>query len=300
MDLRLTQCALVAGLLVVTAAAGCSGTDPSSDTGDPAAASRAATELNAALTTDTQVEDASSRLIRECMEKQGFTTHPKEDPAEASAAGAYPFVDPPAADALASEGGYPGDTDKPEPRAGSGSSDRFGRLSEAERQRYEAALGDETVIQLSDGTEIGIPAGGCAGKIANELFGDVQGAFRTAVFARRGSDVARKQTAADPAVSEALAAWSKCMEQADFPGLADSEAARDLTRTKGDSRRKVNEPQLAAADARCGAEHRVSEVRRAAWDRYLAEYLRGHETEIAAYRKSQETALANAQRLLQS
>ncbi|MEV6298308.1 hypothetical protein AB0M02_02765 [Actinoplanes sp. NPDC051861] len=295
MDLRLTRRALVAGLLVVATAAGCS--DTGGSTAGDGSAERAATELNAALATDAQVEDASRRLIRECMEEKGFTTHPREDAAEPFQAGVYPFVDPPAVDAVAK--GYPEASAEPDESAGGGSRDAFGRLSEAEQQRYEAALGEETVIQLDDGTEVGIPADGCGGKVAAELFGDVQGAFRTAVFARRGSDIAREQTVADQVVGEAVAGWSKCMEKAGFPGLADPESARDLTHTKGRDDAEVDEPALAAADARCGAEHQVSTVRRTAWERHLAEYLSGHEAEIAAYRESQETALANAQRMLQ-
>ncbi|WP_426510173.1 hypothetical protein ACPPVO_05500 [Dactylosporangium sp. McL0621] len=256
-------------------------------------------------------EAAKGKAVTRCMEGRGFTVHPAS-PAKAAtrpAADAYPYRDGAPTLEQAQRNGYglqrqpSGETPSPAQAQASA----YDRLPQADRDRYQAALGTWAQYTLADGSKLRMRRGGCDEEVMTSMYGDLQRYFRLVAVAGDMSSRLRSAGEADERVVAATKRWTSCMVAAGYPGLEsvdDAEAAAVSYHWPHNAPApsfedaKRNEIALAVADAKCSETSQVDRVLRSAWTEHAQQYMREHDTEFVALRELLQAAVVAAQRLL--
>ncbi|MGI5242292.1 hypothetical protein [Dactylosporangium sp. CA-139066] len=311
--MRIGRVVCAAWLGVLCCAAACSAPPGAPAAGGPAgpgaSASPVAKVLPEVWSLLDEAEAAKGKAVTRCMELRGFTVHPAS-PAKAGtqhAADAYPYRDGAPTLEQAQRNGYglqrqPSDETPPPAQASA-----YDRLPQAERDRYQAALGTWAQYTLADGSKLRMRRGGCDEEVMTSMYGDLQRYFRLVAVAGDMSSRLRSAGEADERVVAATKRWTSCMAAAGYPGLEsvdDAEATavsyhwpRNAPAPSFEDAER-NEIALAVADAKCSETSQVDRVLRSAWTEHAQQYLRDHDTEFVALRELLHAAVIAAQRLL--
>ncbi|WP_063780880.1 hypothetical protein [Nonomuraea sp. SBT364] len=174
-------------------------------------------------------------------------------------------------------------------------------LSPSRRAAFDAALdgGDGArVLRAASpaGGEIRRRLGGCTEEAERELYGDPAEWFRTSKVAMGVSSLYSAQLMADPQLTAAIRAWSRCMRNAGEP-YENPQRARDAVRAGTDAGFAA-ERRTAVADATCAREtslRAVAEAREA----YYQDRLRDRFGEdVDTYRRLGHRAYERAVRVV--
>lgn len=305
--------AVVVGLMLLAAVAGCDGEGEPSSAPSPTPGPAEA-YLEAAL--GFSADDAAAAALRQeelvaaCMAEQGFEYVPDTS--------GYQFVDtaeidpPPGSRAFADQFGYgfaalpDGMIFESTPGAESPNDAIMGALSEEALASYTRALwGDDAVDVPDDGGAM--EAGGCFLEARDQVWGDPETDHVRAGLEEEIARIDAEVAPADAGVLAAAAEWSECMADAGHPGFAappDAEQAAwdawtafndaiaaDPTLGLDDGEGNVvgqgdlaaREAALATADWDCRAAVDYDAVWNAARDRLQQEYVDAHRTELDAW-----------------
>ncbi|WP_329283597.1 hypothetical protein [Streptomyces sp. NBC_01451] len=245
---------MLAAVAAAVMATGCSGTAASQDAKTvPAGALRPLTD-----TEQLRIADAEQRLIKQCMNRQGFTYWEAERPSlEESRTLGYVADDV----AWARKHGYGSRIAAKEDRARLTNPNLVYRkgLSEERRKAYDDALdggidAPEIMAELPNGATIRRQMGGCVAEAEKRLYGDPEAWFRANKIASNLQPLYVPQVMRDKQFVAALSVWSTCMEHAGHPekdpGAARQAAKERALRSTSDETFAA-ERRLAVADATC-------------------------------------------------
>lgn len=263
-----------------------------------------------------EVDVATKRVERVCMEEKGFTTHP-ELPDEEIDPDVYVLrevLTKPNFEEREEFGYLEGsfstywDVQREEERDDADVSD-FELLSEPERQEYrtehdDSVDGSPEEIELSDGTSAQRSSGGCARDVEDILFEDY-------ISYREASRIALGQSnedwQGDERVVDVRADWAGCMDSA---GHSVSENPLTSVREKAmesfehfDAGKTEDEfhdllLEYATDDAACHAEHDVQNVQEDVFWEFKLVNMIGHEQEVFAFQDTVDEIPADAQDII--
>ncbi|MGP4027407.1 hypothetical protein [Actinomadura sp. 3N407] len=227
---------------------------------------------------DAVVQAAQVVLMRECMATKGhgWTRPPSPTRQPALLAGnarRYGLADPRAAE-------------------------RFGYhvLEEPWRARAQAA---ETAWseQLSKAEHSALfGAGGCVEKADSVLWKGVRKRDVSLLFGLESKAV--DNSAKDPAVASATAAWSRCMKRSNFTYRTPQAAVQDRRWNLNSPEISRGERTVAIADVRCKEETNLIATRAAAEKRIQTEMIRQHPARFKAIQEANGRYVRNAQAVL--
>lgn len=257
---------------------------------------------------DLRVSDAEQRLVKRCMNRQGFDYwewHPLT--LEESRPVGYVQDDV----AWAREHGYGSRLDAKATWARLHNPNGAYRrsLSGEQGREYDQALdgGPDTPVltaEVPGGGTIRRKAGGCTGEAEERLYGDLKTWFRADKVADNLRLLYVPELMRDQLFRNALRRWSACMRQASYPyddpGQA-QEAAREGTRGRtGKAFEKAfkAEKDIAVADADCARTTSLKSIGRAREAHYIQKLTDRYGDELATHRRLQWQALARAQKLV--
>jgi hypothetical protein len=251
-----------------------------------------------------RIWQAEDLLDQRCMQRLGFTVHPRRSKQEHADLNPYP-ASPTVEQArrYGYQGGPPRDpADKDLVR------DAFPQLPAAEQTRYLTALdGGSSIttgieIVLDDGRRRYIPDKGCRGETLRLLFGDVRAVAELNLSVEHGVVRAQRATDADERVVTVLRRWAECMSAEGHGEFGTPEAARGATEsyqhTFGEAEGRAKERAVATAHATCAARVDLDKVRRTVWESQLVADQVTNETQLVALRQAQLAALTRAQTAL--
>lgn len=256
---RATAAVGVIAALASLALTGCSADTDAAHRTAPAAQAKAAT-ADEALTDaqELRIADAEQRLIKRCLNRQGFTYWEAERPSlEESRTLGYVADDV----AWARKYGYGSRIEAKEDRARLANPNLVYRkgLSEERRKAYDDALdggieAPEIAAELPNGATIRRQMGGCVAEAEKRLYGDPVVWFRANKIASNLQPLYVPQVMRDKKFVAALHVWSTCMQRAGHPykdpGAARQAAKEQALRSPSD-KTFAAERQLAVADATC-------------------------------------------------
>lgn len=292
---------LFTATVVAAILTGCAGTrDTQPRTAEAAAEVRPLTDAE-----QLRISDAQQRLIRECMNRQGFSYWEAEKLSlEESRTLGYVSDDV----EWARKHGYGSEIRAKEDRARSANPNAAYRkgLPPKRREAYDTALDegvDAPVIsaELPNGGTVRKRVGGCVAASEKELYGDSAAWFRAQKTTGSLQPLYVPRVMADPRFTKALTAWSRCMERAGHPykdpGAARQAALRlGLKTTPGTA--FAAERTLAVADATCTRDTGLRSIGEERETHYL-NGLRGRYGEaLDAHGRLQHKALAHAMEIV--
>lgn len=226
-----------------------------------------------------RVADAQQRLIRQCMDRQGFT-YWEDRGLTLQESRPVRFVQDDVE--WARTHGYGGRIEAKSLRVRERNPNGTYRqsLSATRRAAFDIALdgGDDAEMlraPLPAGGEIRKRLGGCTEESERTLYGDPAAWFRTSKTVSGLGALYGEELMADRRLTSALRAWARCMKRAGQP-YEDPGAARDAVRGRtsrlGEARADeafAAERGTAVADARCARETSLRAVATARETHYL-------------------------------
>jgi hypothetical protein len=246
--------ALAAVAAVAVIATGCAGT-PTNHDATPGTADRLRplTDIE-----QFRIADAEQRLIKQCLNRQGFTYWEAERPSlEESRTLGYVADDTD----WARKHGYGSRIAAEEDRARLANPNLVYRkgLSEERRKAYDEALdggidAPEITAEVPNGATIRRQMGGCVAEAEKRLYGDPETWFRANKITSNLQPLYVPRVMRDKQFVAALRVWSTCMERAGHPykdpGAARQAAKERALRSTSD-KTFAAERRLAVADATC-------------------------------------------------
>ncbi len=281
---------------------------------DMETARRAQTALDQANAALEQERDAETRLIRRCMNAQGFTVFPTDG--AGGDGGRTRSEDLSPSPETARSVGYGADPRRSGSRPAQGGADDFDALPEDVKRAHSMAM-DGYVDKPEGGVEFDFGGGkvmvsskGCRGETLKAVYGDVKEYLRLnwSVYntvKQNGAHI----LARDDGYQKALAQWASCMKSAGYAHVPTPEKARETARsyyaglpdgdtTALDTARNAEIAQ-ATADAECGTRAGLNTKARDAKSRASAASLVKHEADITAWLALVTKARDRAEQLLQ-
>ncbi|MGW0425295.1 hypothetical protein [Streptomyces sp. NPDC003015] len=256
---RATTTVGVIAALACLALTGCTADTDAAQRTSPAARVKAATAgEDLTLAQELRIADAEQRLIKRCLNGQGFTYWEAERPSlEESRTLGYVADDV----AWARKHGYGSRIAAKEDRTRLTNPNLVYRkgLSEERRKAYDDALdggidAPEISAELPNGATIRRQMGGCVAEAEKRLYGDPKVWFRANKIASNLQPLYVPQVMRDKQFVAALRVWSTCMERAGHPykdpGAARQAAKERALRSTSD-KTFAAERRLAVADATC-------------------------------------------------
>lgn len=245
------------------------------------AATAATVDEDLTLAQELRIEDAEQRLIKQCLNRRGFTYWEAERPSlEESRTLGYVADDV----VWARKHGYGSRIEAKEDRARLANPNLVYRkgLSDERRKAYDDALDggiDAPVVtaQLPRGATITRQMGGCVAEAEKRLYGDPETWFRANKIASNLQPLYVPQVMRDKQFVAALRGWSTCMERAGYPykdpGAARQAAKERALRSTSD-KTFAAERRLAVADATCARAASLAAIGKER-ERHYANALRG-------------------------
>ncbi|MEV7739792.1 hypothetical protein AB0O75_48580 [Streptomyces sp. NPDC088921] len=256
---RATATVGVIAALACLVLTGCTADNDAAHRTSPAARANAATaDEDLTFAQELRIADAEQRLIRQCLNRHGFTYWEAERPSlEESRTLGYVADDV----AWARKHGYGSRIAAKEDRARLNNPNLVYRkgLSKERRKAYDDALdggidAPEITAELPNGATIRRQMGGCVAEAEKRLYGDPKPWFRANKIASNLQPLYVPQVMRDKKFVAALRVWSTCMERAGHP-YKDPGAARQAARERAlrstSDKTFAAERQLAVADATC-------------------------------------------------
>lgn len=233
-------------------------TDAAQRTSPAARVQAAGTEEALTDAQELRIADAEQRLIKRCLNRQGFTYWEAERPSLAESRTLGYVADDVA---WARKYGYGNRIAAKEDRARLANPNLVYRksLSDERRKAYDDALdggidAPEVTAQLPNGATIRRQMGGCVAEAEKQLYGDPTAWFRANKIASNLQPLYVPQVMRDKKFVAALHVWSACMQRAGHPfkdpGTA-RQAARDKALRGMSDKTFAAERELAVADATC-------------------------------------------------
>ncbi|MFJ2645140.1 hypothetical protein ACIO1C_00135 [Streptomyces sp. NPDC087420] len=205
-----------------------------------------------------RIGDAVQRLIKQCLNRRGFTYWEAARPSlEKSRTLGYVADDV----GWARKHGYGSRISAEEDRVRLANPNLVYRkaLSEGRRKAYDEALdggsrAPEITAQTPGGATVRRQMGGCVAEAERKLYGDPEAWFRADKIASNLQPLYVPRVMKDKQFVAALTVWSTCMEHAGHPykdpGAA-RQAARERALRDASGRSFAAERRLAVADATC-------------------------------------------------
>ncbi|WP_307544329.1 hypothetical protein [Streptomyces sp. V3I8] len=292
-------------MLAVAAAAvvatGCSGTAASQDaTRVPVGALQPLTD-----TEQLRVADAEQRLIKQCLNRHGFTYWEAERLSlEESRTLGYVADDV----AWARKHGYGSRIAAKEDRARLNNPNLVYRkgLSEERRKAYDEAMDggiDAQVItaEVPGGRTVNRQMGGCVAEAEKKLYGDTRAWFRADKISMNLQQLYVSDVMRDKQFTTALNAWSRCMRRVGHPygnpGEA-RQAAKGQSVNSASAKTFAAERRLAVADATCARDASLRSIGTNRETHYLNKLRDKYGEAIDTSRRIQREALTRAQRIV--
>ncbi|MET9572585.1 hypothetical protein ACFYNW_15045 [Streptomyces virginiae] len=303
----MTAIAVVA--VLTGSASACSEESPK----DMEAARRAQTALDSANEALEQEREAETKLIRKCMNDQGFKVFPS-DGAD-SDNGRKRSEDLTPSPETARTVGYGADPRRSDNQKARENGDDFDALPEDVKRAHSMAM-DGYVDKPEGGVEfdfgggkVMVPSRGCRGETLKAVYGDVKEYLRLnwTVYNTVKQNSAHI-LADDDAYQKALSEWASCMKSGGYPEIPTPEKAREAALSyyanvqDGDTVALDNaqraEIKQATTDAECGTKVGLNTKAREAKSKASADSLVKHEGEITAWLELVTKAKGRAQELL--
>ncbi|MGW7729184.1 hypothetical protein [Streptomyces canus] len=261
---------------------GCTADTDAAHRTSPAARVKAAT-VDEGITDaqELRIADAEQRLIKQCLNRQGFTYWEAERPSlEESRTLGYVADDV----AWARKHGYGSRIAAKEDRARLTNPNLVYRkgLSKERRKAYDDALdggidAPEITAALPNGGTIRRQMGGCVAEAEKRLYGDPVVWFRANKIASNLQPLYVPQVMRDKKFVAALRVWSTCMERAGHPYKDPGEArqaAKERALRSTSDKTFAAERQLAVADATCARTAQLAAIGKER-ERHCVNALRG-------------------------
>ncbi|MFC9583982.1 hypothetical protein ACFVJ8_14290 [Streptomyces yangpuensis] len=310
MNKRTRVVTAIAVVAVLTgSASACSEESPK----DMETARRAQAALDSANEALEQERDAETKLIRKCMNDQGFKVFPSDG--ANSNKGKKRSEDLTPTPETARTVGYGADPRRSENQKAQEVGDDFDALPEDVKRAHSMAM-DGYVDKPEGGVEfdfgggkVMVPSKGCRGETLKAVYGDVKEYLRLnwTVYNTVKQDSARI-LGDDDAYQKALSEWASCMKAGGYPEIPTPEKAREAALSHyanvpdGDTAALDNaqraEIKQATTDADCGTKVGLNTKAREAKSKASADSLVKHEAEITAWLELITKAKAKAQELL--
>ncbi|MFE0602039.1 hypothetical protein ACFW2T_27840 [Streptomyces sp. NPDC058892] len=310
MNKRTRVVTAIAVMAVVTgSASACSEKSPQ----DMETARRAQAALDSANEALEQEREAEGKLIRKCMNDQGFKVFPSDG--ANSSKGKKRGEDLTPTLETARTVGYGADPRRSDNQKSQEVGDDFDALPEDVKRAHSMAM-DGYVDKPEGGVEfdfgggkVMVPSKGCRGETLKAVYGDVKEYLRLnwTVYNTVKQDSAHI-LADDDAYQKALTEWASCMKVGGYAEIPTPEKAREAALSHyenvpdGDTAAldiaQRAEIKQATTDAECGTKVGLNTKAREAKSKASADSLVKHEAEITAWLELITKAKAKAQELL--
>ncbi|MGW8992428.1 hypothetical protein ACWGRF_21185 [Streptomyces zhihengii] len=253
------------------------------------------------------LQRAKEALVRECMEREGFSYWVVQ-PASVEERGGYGYVQ----DDLdwAGKHGYGGLLERQavKARVNDPNNAYLAKLPRAETARYEKTLdgsesGPQVSAELPGGGTVRAPRDGCRAEAEGRLYGDYGSWFRVRKTTENLTPLFVPDLLRDERFVKALGAWAVCMREAGHP-YADPPAVRaameELTDGLSPAHAHATEVEVATAEARCATTSRLADTARSLEREYRDAQLRPYGDVVAELRRMEAGALARARDITDS